>query len=200
MAVARKLLPPPDEFTVRVSGVERLPSGRRAVHRQVVDPGRHRRRDAYCEGRAGPGGARRLERPGDPGGRVAQTQRHGAGKSGAGDRDGLEAGPPLDHSERPGRERQRVVRGRPGAAFFAATRRGAQRHTTRDQRPALLPYDGHGPSPSCDSSPGRPHGLWFYGHRDTRLVSVRRVVTETRTSPVVLSGKRNKPAMWAPQF
>jgi len=26
MAVARKLLPPPDEFTVRVSGVERFPA------------------------------------------------------------------------------------------------------------------------------------------------------------------------------
>src|SRR5439155_372887 len=93
--------------------------GRRAVHRQVVDPGRHRRRDAYCEGRAGPVGPAGSNGPVTPGGGLPRRKVPARGKFVR----GVVVVPApfptaraLDDRERRRRERQRVVRGNAGAA------------------------------------------------------------------------------------
>ena len=44
-----------------------------AVHGQIVDPGSHRGPDGHRKRGAGPGGGRRVERPGYSGRRAAQV-------------------------------------------------------------------------------------------------------------------------------
>src|SRR6266550_3539828 len=91
----------------------RAGSRRRAsILRQVVDPRGHSSPDAHRERGAGSRGRRRVERSGDPGGRVTETQRHRTAEVCARDGGGRCAGHALDDCERRRRERQRIVRRR----------------------------------------------------------------------------------------